>query len=99
MFFASWEISLSPHSDSLCKLPVKVIEVTPKGHYWQLVLQPIEWGNTPISAVWNDMTSIPHKGDIYYKGGAKARLTHKIVPNNSFTGIHSLKIALFFYYS
>ncbi len=74
VFLRPWEISLSPHSDSLCKLPVKVIEVTPKGHYWQLVLQPIEWGNTPISAVWNDMTSIPHKGDIYYMGGAKARL-------------------------
>ncbi|HEK2012518.1 sulfate/thiosulfate ABC transporter ATP-binding protein CysA [Proteus mirabilis] len=74
VFLHPWEISLNPHSDSLCKLPVKVIEVTPKGHYWQLVLQPIEWGNTPISAVWNDMTSIPHKGDIYYMGGAKARL-------------------------
>ncbi|HEK2762802.1 TPA: sulfate/thiosulfate ABC transporter ATP-binding protein CysA [Proteus mirabilis] len=74
VFLRPWEISLNPHSDSLCKLPVKVIEVTPKGHYWQLVLQPIEWGNTPISAVWNDMTSIPHKGYIYYMGGAKARL-------------------------
>ncbi|HEK1093038.1 TPA: sulfate/thiosulfate ABC transporter ATP-binding protein CysA [Proteus mirabilis] len=74
VFLRPWEISLNPHSDSLCKLPVKVIEVTPKGHYWQLVLQTIEWGNTPISAVWNDMTSIPHKGDIYYMGGAKARL-------------------------
>lgn len=74
VFLRPWEISLNPHSDSLCKLPVKVIEVTPKGHYWQLVLQPIEWGNTPISAVWNDMTSIPHKGEIYYMGGAKARL-------------------------
>ncbi len=74
VFLRPWEISLNPHSDSLCKLPVKVIEVAPKGHYWQLVLQPIEWGNTPISAVWNDMTSIPHKGDIYYMGGAKARL-------------------------
>ncbi|EMF1947472.1 sulfate/thiosulfate ABC transporter ATP-binding protein CysA [Proteus mirabilis] len=74
VFLRPWEISLNPHSDSLCKLPVKVIEVTPKGHYWQLVLQPIEWENTPISAVWNDMTSIPHKGDIYYMGGAKARL-------------------------
>ncbi|MDS0824166.1 sulfate/thiosulfate ABC transporter ATP-binding protein CysA [Proteus mirabilis] len=74
VFLRPWEISLNPHSDSLCKLPVKVIEVTPKGHYWQLVLQPIEWGNTPISAVWNDMASIPHKGDIYYMGGAKARL-------------------------
>ncbi|EPH2039688.1 sulfate/thiosulfate ABC transporter ATP-binding protein CysA [Proteus mirabilis] len=74
VFLRPWEISLNPHSDSLCKLPVKVIEVTPKGHYWQLVLQPIEWGNTPISAVWNDMTSIPHKGDIYYMGGGKARL-------------------------
>lgn len=74
VFLRPWEISLNPHSDSLCKLPVKLIEVTPKGHYWQLVLQPIEWGNTPISAVWNDMTSIPHKGDIYYMGGAKARL-------------------------
>lgn len=74
VFLRPWEISLNPHSDSLCKLPVQVIEVTPKGHYWQLVLQPIEWGNTPISAVWNDMTSIPHKGDIYYMGGAKARL-------------------------
>ncbi|HEK0657247.1 MAG: sulfate/thiosulfate ABC transporter ATP-binding protein CysA [Proteus mirabilis] len=74
VFLRPWEISLNPHSDSLCKLPVKVIEVTPKGHYWLLVLQPIEWGNTPISAVWNDMTSIPHKGEIYYMGGAKARL-------------------------
>ncbi len=74
VFLRPWEISLNPHSDSLCKLPVKVIEVTPKGHYWQLVLQPIEWGNTPISAVWNDMTSTPHKGEIYYMGGAKARL-------------------------
>ncbi|MGP7971963.1 sulfate/thiosulfate ABC transporter ATP-binding protein CysA [Proteus mirabilis] len=74
VFLRPWEISLNPHSDSLCKLPVKVIEVTPKGHYWQLVLQPIEWGNTPISAVWNDMTSIPYKGEIYYMGGAKARL-------------------------
>ncbi|HDT0719501.1 TPA: sulfate/thiosulfate ABC transporter ATP-binding protein CysA [Proteus mirabilis] len=74
VFLRPWEISLNPHSDSLCKLPVKVIEMTPKGHYWQLVLQPIEWGNTPISAVWNDMTSIPHKGEIYYMGGAKARL-------------------------
>ncbi len=51
VFLRPWEISLNPHSDSLCKLPVKVIEVAPKGHYWQLVLQPIEWGNTPISAV------------------------------------------------
>ncbi|QPT33430.1 sulfate/thiosulfate ABC transporter ATP-binding protein CysA [Proteus penneri] len=74
VFLRPWEIALSTHENSVCRLPVKVIEVSPKGHYWQLILQPIGWNKTPITAVWNEMSLTPTKGNTYYMGGAQARL-------------------------
>ncbi|MCX2587379.1 sulfate/thiosulfate ABC transporter ATP-binding protein CysA [Proteus penneri] len=74
VFLRPWEIALSTHENSVCRLPVKVIEVSPKGHYWQLILQPIGWSKTPITAVWNEMSLTPTKGNTYYMGGAQARL-------------------------
>ncbi|MEQ4987644.1 sulfate/thiosulfate ABC transporter ATP-binding protein CysA [Proteus vulgaris] len=74
VFLRPWEIALSTYENSVCRLPVKVIEVSPKGHYWQLILQPIGWSKTPITAVWNEMSLTPEKGNTYYMGGAQARL-------------------------
>lgn len=74
VFLRPWEIALSAHTDSVCRLPIKIVEVSPKGHYWQLILQPIGWSETPLTAIWHDMNSLPTKGMTYYMGGSQARL-------------------------
>ncbi|MGK3717388.1 hypothetical protein ACSLO9_34030, partial [Escherichia coli] len=32
-------------------LPVQVLEASPKGHYTQLVVQPLGWYNEPLTVV------------------------------------------------
>lgn len=83
VFLRPWEIALSVHANSVCRLPVKVIEVSPKGHDWQLILQPLGWSEAPITAVWNDISSAPTKGNTYYMGGAQARLYTGDTPLNT----------------
>ena len=83
VFLRPWEIALSVHANSVCRLPVKVIEVSPKGHYWQLILQPLGWSEKPITAVWNEISSVPTKGNTYYMGGAQARLYKGDTPLNT----------------
>lgn len=83
VFLRSWEVTLNAHENSVCRLPVKVIEASPKGHYWQLILQPIGWSNTPITAIWNDIATAPIKGATYYMGGAQARLYAGDTPLNT----------------
>lgn len=74
VFLRPWEITLNTHIDNICRLPVKVIEVLPKGHYWQVVLQPLGWSETPVTAIWHDSSLLPVRGSTYYMGGVQARL-------------------------
>lgn len=83
VFLRPWEITLSSHSNSLCRLPVKIIEASPKGHYWQLILQPIGWNHAPVTAIWRDINTLPTKGTTYFMGGEQARLYASETPLNT----------------
>lgn len=74
LLWRPWEITVNSKPNDLCKLPVKLLEIAPKGHYWQLILQPVGWSNQLITAVCNDMSSFPQKDQIYYMGGTETRL-------------------------
>lgn len=51
VFLRPWDISLKSEVDEQHRLPVKVTESGPRGHFWQLTVQPIGWGNGPLSVV------------------------------------------------
>ncbi|AFP84767.1 sulfate/thiosulfate ABC transporter ATP-binding protein CysA [secondary endosymbiont of Ctenarytaina eucalypti] len=75
LFFRPWEMSLSEESTTACPLPVQIIDVSPRGHYWQLVVQPIGWHTEPLTVTRSELTAItPSRGDRCYLGGQHARI-------------------------
>ncbi len=47
LFLRPWEIDVSRKSSLETPLPVQVLEVSPRGHFWQLVVQPAGWQSEP----------------------------------------------------
>ncbi|STJ51874.1 sulfate ABC transporter, ATP-binding protein [Escherichia coli] len=43
-------------------LPVQVLEASPKGHYTQLVVQPLGWYNEPLTVVMHG-DDAPQRGE------------------------------------
>lgn len=75
LFLRPWEMEVSTQSSSRCPLPVQVLEVSPRGHFWQLTVQPIGWHQDPISVVLPEGNiDTPVRGTRYYVGGLNARL-------------------------
>lgn len=74
VFMRPWEISLAQQSDSFHQLPVKIIEAGPRGHFWQLTVQPLGWGQLPISVVWQSGANIPVRGEHYFLGTKQLRI-------------------------
>lgn len=75
LYLRPWEVELSSQATSRCVLPVTVAESIPKGHYWQLTLQPLGWQGAPISVTFSHENGAPPKrGDRYFIGGERARL-------------------------
>lgn len=74
VFLRPWDISLVKEADEQHRLPIRVIESGPRGHFWQLTVQPIGWGNEPLSVVWQSSHSIPMRGEQYFLGSHKAKI-------------------------
>ncbi|ANC39007.1 MAG: sulfate/thiosulfate ABC transporter ATP-binding protein CysA [Hafnia alvei] len=76
MFLRPWEMEVSLQANARCPLPVQVLEVSPRGHYWQLTVQPQGWHPEPISVVMleGNGTQAPKRGGRYFVGGLNARL-------------------------
>ncbi|VFS05627.1 sulfate/thiosulfate transporter subunit [Citrobacter koseri] len=51
LFLRPWEVDVSRRTSLDSPLPVQVLEASPKGHYTQLVVQPLGWYNEPLTVV------------------------------------------------
>ncbi len=51
LFLRPWEVDISRRTSLDSPLPVQVLEASPKGHYTQLVVQPLGWYDEPLSVV------------------------------------------------
>ncbi|ERT11531.1 sulfate/thiosulfate ABC transporter ATP-binding protein CysA [Photorhabdus temperata] len=74
VFLRPWEVMINSQPTPSSPLPVQVTEVSPRGHFWQLSVQPLGWHQEPVAIVWFDETSVPTRGSRYFIGGTEARL-------------------------
>jgi len=76
LFLRPWEMEITTQSTTRCPLPVQVLEVSPRGHFWQLTVQPQGWLDDPISVVLSETEDHrpPQRGDRYFVGGLNGRL-------------------------
>jgi len=76
LFLRPWEMEITAQPTQRCPLPVKVLEVSPRGHFWQLIVHAEGWHDEPLSVVLSDFAgqSTPQRGDKFYVGGLNGRL-------------------------
>lgn len=74
IFLRPWNITLSKEADAQHRLPIRIVESGPRGHFWQLTAQPIGWGNDPLSVVWQSSKAIPVRGENYFLGSQQAKI-------------------------
>lgn len=74
VFLRPWDITLKKDVDEQHRLPVRVIESGPRGHFWQLTVQPIGWGHEPLSVVWQSSHVTPVRGEHYFLGSQQAKI-------------------------
>ncbi|MDR3430459.1 MAG: sulfate/thiosulfate ABC transporter ATP-binding protein CysA [Rouxiella aceris] len=76
LFLRPWEMEITPHSTPRCPLPVQILEVSPRGHFWQLTVQPQGWHTEPMAVVLSETPDnrAPQRGDRYFVGGLNGRL-------------------------
>lgn len=60
LFLRPWEVDVSRRTSLDSPLPVQVLEASPKGHYTQLVVQPLGWYTEPLTVVMRDDVP-PHR--------------------------------------
>lgn len=68
-----WEVDISRRTSLDSPLPVQVLEASPKGHYTQLVVQPLGWYNEPLTVVMHG-DDAPQRGERLFVGLQHARL-------------------------
>lgn len=74
LFLRPWEMEVTKQASARCPLPVQILEASPRGHYWQLTVQPLAWHAEVISVVMLDVDVPPKRGEHYFVGGLHARL-------------------------
>ncbi len=82
LFLRPWEVDISRRTSLDSPLPVQVLEASPKGHYTQLVVQPLGWYDEPLSVVLTG-DEAPSRGERLFVGLQNARLyngTERIKP-------------------
>ncbi len=82
LFLRPWEVDISRRTSPDSPLPVQVTEASPKGHYTQLVVQPLGWYDEPLSVVLTG-DEAPSRGERLFVGLQNARLyngTERIEP-------------------
>ncbi|PIJ51560.1 sulfate ABC transporter ATP-binding protein [Erwinia sp. OLTSP20] len=80
LFLRPWEVDVSRQNTPDTPLIAQVIEVSPKGHFWQLQLQPQGWQDAPFSVVFDGSQLAPLRGETLYVGLKQARVYHGDVP-------------------
>ncbi|KEA50143.1 MULTISPECIES: sulfate/thiosulfate ABC transporter ATP-binding protein CysA [Mangrovibacter] len=75
LFLRPWEVDVSRRTSLDSPLPVQVLEVSPKGHYMQLVVQPVGWYTDPLTVVMRDDV-VPQRGERLFVGLQHARIYH-----------------------
>ena len=74
LFLRPWEIDVSRQSSLETPLPVQILELSPRGHFWQLLVQPTGWQAQPFSLVFDGGQTAPQRGERLYVGLQQARL-------------------------
>lgn len=67
LFLRPWEVDISRRTSTDSPLPVQVIEASPKGHYTQLVVQPLGWYHDPLTVVMAG-EDVPVRGERLFVG-------------------------------
>ncbi|MFQ8718081.1 MAG: sulfate ABC transporter ATP-binding protein, partial [Enterobacter hormaechei] len=75
LFLRPWEVDVSRRTSLDSPLPVQGLEASPKGHYTQLVVQPLGWYTEPLTVVMRDDVP-PHRGERLFVGLQHARIYH-----------------------
>ncbi|WP_299997973.1 sulfate/thiosulfate ABC transporter ATP-binding protein CysA [uncultured Cedecea sp.] len=73
LFLRPWEVDVSRRTNLDSPLPVQVLEISPRGHFTQLVVQPLGWHDEPITVVLRDSTP-PQRGERLFVGLQHARI-------------------------
>jgi len=73
LFLRPWEVDVSRRTNLDSPLPVQVLEISPRGHFTQLVVQPLGWHDEPITVVLRDSTA-PQRGERLFVGLQHARI-------------------------
>ncbi|NJC99705.1 sulfate/thiosulfate ABC transporter ATP-binding protein CysA [Candidatus Erwinia dacicola] len=89
LFLRPWDINVSRQSSLETPLLVQILEVSPRGHYWQLVVQPAEWSGEPITVVMEGDQVTPIRGESLFVGLQHARLYHGDTPLRPVAFAHS----------
>ncbi|KAA6101738.1 MULTISPECIES: sulfate/thiosulfate ABC transporter ATP-binding protein CysA [Pantoea] len=80
LFLRPWEVDVSRQSSLETPLPVQVLEISPRGHFWQLVVQPVGWQSEPISVVFAGEQTAPIRGERLFVGLQQARIYQGTTP-------------------
>jgi len=80
LFLRPWEIDVSRQSSLETPLPAQVLEVSPRGHYWQLVVVPADWSGEPVTVVMDGDQVAPIRGERLFLGLQHARLYNGTTP-------------------
>ncbi|CEE90441.1 sulfate permease A protein, chromate resistance (ABC superfamily, atp_bind) [Xenorhabdus nematophila AN6/1] len=80
VFFRPWDMTLSPQQTTFCPLPVQIVEVSPRGHFSLVSVQPMGWEEGYLSVIWRDNSLVPVRGDNYFIGGVGAHLYSDNMP-------------------
>ncbi|MTD37719.1 sulfate/thiosulfate ABC transporter ATP-binding protein CysA [Erwinia sp. CPCC 100877] len=75
LFLRPWEVDISRHTSLDSPLPVQVVEISPRGHYMQLVVQPEGWSREPLTVVMQGDRP-PGRGERLFVGLQNARIYH-----------------------
>ncbi|GAA0492188.1 MULTISPECIES: sulfate/thiosulfate ABC transporter ATP-binding protein CysA [Tatumella] len=74
LFLRPWETEISREYSANTPLAVKVVEASPRGHFWQLLVQPSGWEAADLTLVCDDGHTPPSRGERLYIGVDQARI-------------------------
>jgi sulfate transport system ATP-binding protein len=80
LFLRPWELDISRQSSLDTPLPVQVLEISPRGHFWQLVVQPSGWQGEVFSVVFDGDHTAPIRGERLFVGLQQSRIYHGTTP-------------------
>ncbi|CAD83197.1 sulphate transport ATP-binding protein CysA [Candidatus Blochmanniella floridana] len=76
LFFRPWEMEIRKEFSIFSPLPVKIINVSFHGYYWQLSVEPLGWHHDLLTIILGvkDSFGIPEFGMYCYLSGRNAKL-------------------------